>query len=84
VLAKITEGNIRNYAIYLTELGGRHYLFSYFEYVGDDFVADMVIVDNDPATIAWMKFTDEACQLPLSTRSDGEWWAVMENIFFHR
>ena len=84
VLAKITEGNIRNYAIYLTELDGRHYLFSYFEYVGDDFESDMALVDNDPATIAWMKFTDEVCQIPLSTRHDGEWWAVMESVFFHR
>lgn len=84
VLTKITEGNIRNYAIYLNEFDGRHYLFSYFEYVGDDFEADMALVDNDPATIAWMKFTDEVCQIPLSTRHDGEWWAAMERVFFHR
>jgi len=30
-----------NYSIFLKEIGGKHYLFSYLEYVGDDFAADM-------------------------------------------
>ena len=84
VLDKIAEGNIRNYSIYLHELDGRHYLFSYFEYAGEDFEADMALVDNDPATIAWMKFTDEVCQIPLTTRTEGEWWAVMDQVFYKK
>ena len=80
VLAKISEGNIQNYSIYITELGELHYLFSYFEYVGFDFESDMKMIDSDPATIAWMKFTDEVCQVPLSTRKEGEWWALMDII----
>ena len=82
ILNKITEGNIRNYSIYLQELDGKHYLFSYFEYIGDKFEADMALIDNDPASIAWMKFTDEVCQIPIPTRTEGEWWAVMEKIFY--
>ena len=81
VLQKIYEGNIRNYSIYLHKLKDKYYLFSYFEYVGDDFGADMAMIDNEPATIAWIKFTDEGCQLPIPTRTEGEWWAVMEEIF---
>ena len=84
ILYKLYEGNIRNYAIYLHELNGKHHLFSYFEYVGENFETDMAKVDNDPATIAWIKFTDEVCQLPLLTRKEGEWWAVMEEIVFHK
>lgn len=80
VLAKITEGNIRNYSIFLHELNGNFYLFSYFEYIGVDFDADMIMIDSDPATIAWMKYTDSVSQIPLPTRSEGEWWAVMEQI----
>lgn len=80
VLSKITEGNIRNYSIFLYKQAGAYYLFSYFEYVGSDFAADMAAIDNDPATVAWMKFTDATCQLPLPTRRQGEWWALMEEV----
>ena len=42
VLKKIAECNIRNFSIYLRKLpDGKHYLFSYFEYVGEDYDADM-------------------------------------------
>jgi len=84
ILNKITECNIRNYSIYLYKLDEKFYLFSYWEYIGNDFEADMALMDNDPATVAWMKFTDEVCQMPIPTRDDDEWWAVMEEIFFHR
>jgi L-rhamnose mutarotase len=39
VLAKISECNIQNYSIYLRE--PENLLFSYFEYMGNDFDADM-------------------------------------------
>lgn len=46
ILAKIYECNIRNYSIYrYGEL-----LFSYFEYVGNDFDADMAKMGEDPTT----------------------------------
>ena len=46
VLAKIAEVNIQNYSIYrYGEL-----LFSYFEYVGSDFDADMAKMAADPKT----------------------------------
>lgn len=81
VLDAIEKGNIRNYSIYLHKLKGKYYLFSYFEYIGDNFNTDMSMVDNDPATIAWIKFTDIACQIPIPTRAEGEWWAVMEEVY---
>lgn len=80
VLAKIAEGNIRNYSIYLAGDGEQAYLFAYFEYVGTDFDGDMEAVDADAATQAWMKFTDQACQLPIPTRAPGEWWANMKTL----
>jgi L-rhamnose mutarotase len=41
VLKQIRKSNIRNYSIYMAELEGKLYLFSYFEYVGSDFQGDM-------------------------------------------
>lgn len=80
VLDAIRQGNIRNYPIYLTTLADKVYIFGYFEYVGKDFDADMKKIDSDPVTLAWIKFTDQACQLPLETRAEGEWWANMQEV----
>jgi L-rhamnose mutarotase len=80
VLSAIRAGNIRNYSIFLAPIGSKLYLFAYLEYVGDDFESDMAQIGSDPDTKAWIKFTDEGCQLPLSTRQPGEWWASMERL----
>jgi L-rhamnose mutarotase len=80
VLAAIREGNIRNYSIFLAPVGAKLYLFAYLEYVGDDFETDMARIGSDPDTKAWIKFTDEGCQLPIPTRKPGEWWAGMERL----
>ena len=77
VLAMIRACHIRNYSIYYKD----GFLFSYFEYVGDDFAADMEKMAADPTTQVWWKLTDP-CQEPLETRQPGEWWASMEE-FFH-
>ena len=57
VLKKITECNIRNYSIYLKEVDGKPYLFSYWEYTGDDFAADMKKMAADTTTQRWWKET---------------------------
>ena len=77
VLKMIHECNIRNYSIYYKD----GFLFSYFEYHGEDFAADMKKMSADANTQAWWKLTDP-CQQPLETRKEGEWWASMEE-FFH-
>ena len=81
VLRMIHACHIRNYSIYLRQLeDGRHYLFSYFEYTGDDFKADMAKMAADPTTQKWWSFC-EPCQQPLADRAPGEWWAEMEEVF---
>jgi L-rhamnose mutarotase len=81
VLSKLREVNIRNYSIYLAEVEkGRFYLFSYFEYTGDDFKADMARMAADPNTKRWWKHTDPL-QAPVPTRKEGEWWATIEEVF---
>ena len=77
VLKMIRECNIRNYSIYYKD----GFLFSYFEYIGDDYAADMQKMADDPTTQEWWKLTDP-CQEPLETRKPGEHWASMEE-FFH-
>lgn len=76
VLKMIKECNIRNYSIYHKD----GYLFSYFDYVGDDFESDMAKMAADPTTQKWWDVC-KLCQEPLETRADGEWWASMEEVF---
>jgi len=76
VAAKITECNIRNYSIYYKD----GMLFAYFEYTGKDFDADMAKMAADQKTQEWWKIM-KPMQVPLETRSDGEWWANMEEVF---
>jgi L-rhamnose mutarotase len=81
VLAMITDCQIRNYSIFLRKMpDGEHYLFSYFEYVGTDFAADMARMAADPTTQEWWKVC-MPCQQPLADRSANEWWAAMEEVF---
>ncbi len=76
VLKMIKECNIRNYSIYHKD----GYLFSYFEYVGDDFESDMAKMAADPTTQKWWDVC-KPCQEPLETRAEGQWWASMEDVF---
>ncbi|MGO9242186.1 MAG: L-rhamnose mutarotase [Bryobacteraceae bacterium] len=76
VLATITACNIRNYSIYFHD----GYLFSYFEYHGRDFRADMDLMAADPKTQEWWAIM-KPLQDPLPTRRPGEWWADMEEVF---
>lgn len=78
VLAKISECNIRNYTIFLKE--PENLLFAYWEYHGSDFKADAALMAADPETQRWWEVCIP-CQKPLDTRKEGEWWAMMEDVF---
>lgn len=80
VLSRISACNIRNYSIFLKE--PENLLFSFFEYHGTDYSADMAKMAADPKTQEWWAVC-MPCQAPLDTRKEGEWWANMEEVFFH-
>jgi L-rhamnose mutarotase len=76
ILDMIRACNIRNYSIYHKD----SILFGYFEYVGDDFKADMAKMAADPKTQEWWAVM-MPMQVPWETRAEGEWWAEMEEVF---
>lgn len=78
ILSMISACNIRNYSIYLKE--PENLLFGYWEYHGSDFAADAARMAADPRTQEWWEVCGP-CQVPLETRKDGEWWAMMEEVF---
>ncbi|MCC6699312.1 MAG: L-rhamnose mutarotase [Candidatus Hydrogenedentes bacterium] len=81
VLQQIANSNIYNYSIFLRRLpDGNLYLFSYFEYAGEDFDADMKAMAADPTTQEWWDVC-VPCLKPLPDRAPGEVWASMEEVF---
>lgn len=76
VQEQISRSNIRNYSIY--RFG--EVLFSYFEYVGDDFDADMAAMAADPATQEWWAVCSPL-QRPFDERSEGEWWMQLPELY---
>ncbi len=78
VLEMISKCHIKNYTIYFKD----GFLFSYFEYTGADYKADMEKMAADPLTQQWWEVC-KPCQDPLNTRMEGEWWASMEEIFHY-
>jgi L-rhamnose mutarotase len=76
VIGRLREAHVSNYSIFFRD----GYLFSYLEYTGDDYAADMAVVAQDPATRLWWELTDP-CQQPLDTVAAGEWWAPATEVF---
>lgn len=76
VLAALRRARVTNYSIFLRD----GLLFSYLEYVGDDFEADTAAIAADEATQRWWQVTDP-CQHPVPTAAEGEWWAPAEEVF---
>ena len=76
VLATIRDCNLRNYSIFRHE----DLVFAYFEYIGDDYEADMEKMAQDPVTQEWWKHT-KPCFVKYSITPDAEFYADMKQIF---
>lgn len=79
VLHMIRECNIENYSIYIRN----SVLFSYYEYVGQDFSADMAKMAADPATQQWWSVVEQM-QGSFPDRAPGEHWAGMDEDKFQQ
>lgn len=78
VLEQISASNITNYSIYRYGL----LLFSYFEYVGDDFDGDMAKMGEDQTTQEWWAVC-KPLQRPVDEVLPDEWWHEIPEIFHH-
>jgi L-rhamnose mutarotase len=80
----LRECKIQNYSIHLKEIDGKLCLFSYLEYTGDNWEADMKKMAADPETQRWWKETDP-CQSPLpDAAAQGKIWSDMEEVYVLR
>lgn len=73
----IKECHLRNYSIFIRG----DLMFTYFEYTGDDYAADMAKMAADPATQYWWDLVKPLMQ-PLEDRQKGDYWSDMQEIFY--
>lgn len=73
VLAAISAAGIRNYSIY--RFGTL--LFSYWEYVGDDYEGDLAAIDRVPAAVKWNDLM-AGLQVPVDGAGPREWLPLAE------
>ena len=82
ILEQIQQASLQNFSIFITELEGKKYLFSYFEYTGNDFASDMEKMSKNTRMQKWWEETS-SCQIPLHGNSGNNAWSAME-ILFHQ
>ena len=82
VLRTITAARIVNYSIHFRTFDdGRHYLFTYFEYVGDNFDADTAAIAANEETQRWWALC-KPCLKPFAGQAPGDCWAPLQEVFY--
>jgi len=78
VLKTITECHLQNYSIFLQG----DLVFSYYEYIGDDYDADMAKMADDPITQKWWACT-HPCFEKFAIDPQSEFYHDMKQLFYH-
>lgn len=73
----IKDCHIQNYSIHYYN----EQLFSYFEYTGKDYEADMSKMAADEITQKWWDIC-KPLQQPYEDRQPDEWWSEMKEVFY--
>ena len=75
----LSKYHMRNFSIYLEQIGDQWYEFGYYEYTGTDYDGDMARLARERRNVAWLEMCDPM-QIPLPGR---EGWKVMERVYFN-
>ena len=78
VLQVIHDCNLRNYSIFRQG----DLVFAYFEYIGQDFDADMEKMAQDPVTQEWWRHT-KPCFVKYAIDPASEFYHDMKPIFYY-
>lgn len=78
VLKTIRECNLQNYSIFIKD----DLVFSYFEYTGTDYEADMEKMAEDELTQKWWEHT-KPCFEKYNAETTEDFYVDMESIFHY-
>ena len=80
VPAPLSPFGLGNFSIFKKGVFGRHLLFLYGEYEGDDFDGDMARLSAEERDVAWHLQCDP---MQLSLNESGAGWAPMECVYYN-
>ena len=76
----LTDANMHNFSIFVSRFpDGKHYLFGYYEYTGDDYEADMRALGDHQRNKDWLAMTDPM-QIPFPGNDS---WCLMEEVYYN-
>jgi len=75
----LIKHQLRNFSIFISQCGNRWFMYSYCEYVGRDYDADMDALAKDVGYQEWMRTSQ-----PMHVSTDADFqWRQMEQVFFN-
>jgi len=76
----LTKYHLKNFSIFLHQIGNEWFEFGYYEYDGTNFSADMAALENEPRNQYWLEICNPM-QMPLECEKG---WAVMEQVYYNK
>lgn len=74
----LTKYHMHNFSIFIQKLEeGRYYLFGYYDYIGNDYEADMEKLAAEPRNQEWLSMTGPM-QIPLQGERS---WSIMREVY---
>lgn len=80
VLRTLATVGIRNYHIFVGDVAGTRLLWSFFEFVGDDWEEASALIQGCADTRHWWELTGP-CQRRLAGTPPGQQWLPLERVF---
>ena len=77
LLETLKKYHLQNYSIFQFQ----DMVFSYFEYAGSDYEADMALLAQEPVMLAWWTYS-KPCFSRFAMHAREEFYADMQRIFF--
>jgi L-rhamnose mutarotase len=75
----LAKYHMKNFSIFLHQIGNDWFEFGYYEYDGTDFVADMAALEKEPRNQYWLEICNPM-QIPLQGESG---WATMKQVYYN-
>lgn len=76
LIRQLRASGLRNYSIFLHD----DMLFSFYEYVGDDYAADMEAIAENDTVQDWWTLTDPM-QTSLGPDDSDQWWTPIQELW---
>ncbi len=76
LIRQLRASGLRNYSIFLHD----DMLFSFYEYVGDDYAADMEAIAENDTVQDWWTLTD-SMQTSLGPDDSDQWWTPIQELW---